>query len=201
MVIESTNKYEISVSELNTFLDLCNKAIEGLSGASKIPKEQRKQVREAIGNTCELIDSILTTVKQRLSDTRKAVLGNSRYAADMISGLNNIGEWENSYRQFQICVPLREAASELREGVLGKLVQYFSFKNTDELKNTIEKFLATEATAGEFVRRILENLADLETKIDSDRAMVADELQHAKQKVQSYRDQFIDLEKKVRSTI
>lgn len=197
----SSNTYEISVSELDKLLDLCVKTIEALSGVSKIPKEQRNQVRDAVGDTCELIDSILTTVKQRLSDIRKAIINNDAYAADMISDLDNMSEWEDSYRKFHMCGPLRDAASELREGVLGRFVQYFSFKNTDELKNTIERFLATEEAAGQFVGTILSDLSDLDCELDNNRDLVLDKLKEARKKIQHYRDQFIALEKKVRDEI
>ena len=197
----TTNTYQISVSELDKLLDICIKTIEGLSTASKIPKEKRNQVRAAIGDTCELIDSILTTVKQRLSDIRKAVINNDTYAAEMISDLDNMSEWEESYRRFHMCGPLRDAASELREGVLGKLVQYFSFKNTDELKNTIEGFLSTEAAAGRFVSTILTDLSMLGNELGTNRSMVLDKLQQARVKIQHYRGQFIELEKKVRDEL
>lgn len=197
----SSNTFEISVSELDKLLDLCVKTVEVLSGVSKIPKEQRAQIREAVGDTCELIDSILTTVKQRLSDIRKAILNDDSYAAGMIADLDNMSEWENSYRQFHMCGPLREAASELREGVLGKFVQYFSFKNTSELKDTIEHFLATEEAAGQFVGIMLSDLSELANELDNDKDFVLDKLKEARTKVQEYRDRFIDLEKKVREEI
>lgn len=197
----SVNSYEIKVSELDKLLDMCIKTVEGLSKATKIPKEHRAKVRVAIGDTCELIDSILTTVKQRLSDIRKAVVNNESYASDMINELNNMSEWEESYRQFHMCGPLRDAANELREGVLGKLVQYFSFNNTDELKITIERFLQTEESAGQFVGMMLDDLSKLDSQLDIDREMVIERLNGARSKIQNYRDKFIELEKKVRNEI
>jgi hypothetical protein len=197
----SSSKFEVSVSELNKLLELCERALEGLSKARKIPKAQRQDVRDAVGDTCELIDSILTTVKQRLSDVRKAVLKDDPKAKDMIVRLDNASEWEGNYRRFHICGPLRDVASELRNGVLGRLVRHFSFKNPNELKQTIENFLQTEAAAGEFVSLLLQKQGALAAKLHENRAIVADELQNAKQQIQDYRDKFIDLEKKVRAAI
>ena len=197
----SVNTYEIKVSELDKLLDMCIKTVEGLSKASNIPKEHRDIVRVAISDTCELIDSILTTVKQRISDIRKVVVNNESYASDMISELGNMSEWEDSYRKFHMCGPLRDAAGELREGILGRFVQYFSFKNTDELKKTIERFLQTEESAGQFVGMMLDDLSKLDSKLGSDREMVIDKLNDARFKIQNYRDKFIELEKKVRNEI
>ena len=100
-----------------------------------------------------------------------------------------------------MCGPLRDAAGELREGILGRFVQYFSFKNTDELKKTIERFLQTEESAGQFVGMMLDDLSKLDSKLGSDREMVIDKLNDARFKIQNYRDKFIELEKKVRNEI
>ena len=85
--------------------------------------------------------------------------------------------------------------------MLGKLVGFFSFKNPDELKATIETFLGAEEAAGRFVGQLLDRLTALAAEVDNDRAMVSKEITNARQQVQHYRDQFIDLEKKVRAAV
>jgi len=197
----SSVTYQISVSELDKLLDLCQKAVDGLSAATKMTKANRERVRSAVGDTCELIDTILTTVKQRLSDIHKALLVGDSSAAPMIADLGNASEWEANYRRFHLCEPLRNAAGELRHGVLGQLVSYFSFKNPDELKTTIEAFLSAEEAAGRFVSQLLDRLTPLANEVGNDPQMVDREIQNARQQVQHYRDEFIALEKQIRATV
>jgi hypothetical protein len=47
----------------------------------------------------------------------------------------------------------------------------------------------------------LDRLIALAAEVDNDRAMVSKEITNARQQVQHYRDQFIDLEKKVRAAV
>ena len=198
---DSIVTYQISVSELDKILDLCQGALDGLTKASQMTKANRQSVRNAVGDTCELIDTILTTVKQRLSAINKLLVADDPNAAGMIADLGNASEWEENYRRFHLCEPLRNAAGEIREGLLGRLVGFFSFKNPDELKATIETFLGAEEAAGRFVGQLLDRLTALAAEVDNDRAMVSKEITNARQQVQHYRDQFIDLEKKVRAAV
>ena len=194
-------KFQISVSELDKLLDLCQRAVDGLVAASQMTKANRQSVRTAVGDTCELIDTILTTVKQRLSDINKAIISDDPSAASMIADLNNASAWEENYRRFHLCEPLRNAAGEIRTGVLGQLVGFFSFKNPDELKATIEALLGAEEAAGRFVGQLLDKLTGLANEVNNDRDLVSREIQNARQQIQLYRDQFIDLEKKVRAAV
>ena len=194
-------KFQISVSELDKLLDLCQRAVDGLVAASQMTKANRQSVRTAVGDTCELIDTILTTVKQRLSDINKAIISDDPSAASMIADLNNASAWEENYRRFHLCEPLRNAAGEIRTGVLGQLVGFFSFKNPDELKATIEAFLGAEEAAGRFVGQLLDKLTGLANEVHNDRDLVSKEIQNARQQIQLYRDQFIDLEKRVRAAV
>ena len=197
----TSTRFEISVSELDKLVDLGTKVLSGLTKASNFPKDQRQKVRDAVADTCELINSILTTVKQRVSDVRKAVLADDTRASNMIADLGSVSEWEDRYRQFQICEPLRNAAGDLRDGVLGRFVQYFSFRDKDDLRATVDRFLATEAAAGDFVGHLLDKLAGLGTELASNKQTVVDELGRARERIQAYRDQFVDLEKQLRSVI
>jgi len=63
MADDSTVTYQISVSELDK-LDLCQRALDGLTKASQMTKANRQSVRNAVGDTCELIDSPLIVHKE-----------------------------------------------------------------------------------------------------------------------------------------
>ncbi len=89
---DSIVTYQISVSELDKLLDLCQRALDGLSKASQMTKANRQSVRNAVGDTCELIDTILTTVKQRLSAINKALIADDPNAAGMIADLGNASD-------------------------------------------------------------------------------------------------------------
>jgi uncharacterized protein YoxC len=197
----NTQKFELSLSELDKFLDLTEKAIDGISKAATLTKQQRKEMRQSVGDTCETIDSILTSVKQRISFVNKELQNDIPSAKTHISELANAQEWESKYRKFQLCEPLRTAAGELRDSVLGKFIRFFSFKNPDDLRNTIDTFLKGEEAAGEFVAKLLHNLSLLANQADSRKDFVLSELEKARQSVQEYRDKFIKLEKEIRATI
>lgn len=197
----NSKTFEISVSELNKLLDLLQKLMDGIGKAATLSKQQRTEMRQSLGDTCEMIDSILTTVKQRISDLSKELRGDDPQAKTHISELADSGDWEHKYREFQLCLPLRTAASEIRDSILGKLIQFFSFKDSDDLRNTIEMFLASEAAAGDFVAKLLHNLSLLGNEADTRKEFVMAELEKARHSIQEYRDKFITLEKQIRATI
>jgi hypothetical protein len=80
-------KFEVSVSELNKPIEICTGALDALSRASQIPKAQRESVRNAVRETCGLVDSILTPVKQELHQAWKAVMADDPRAEQRIADL------------------------------------------------------------------------------------------------------------------
>ncbi len=194
-------RFQISISELDELLNVLKELIKGVKEAAKLSKKQREEMRESIGDTCELINSILTTVKQRISDVYKELRMGDIEAKDHILELANSSEWEDKYREFKLCLPLRTAASEIRDSILGRFIEKFSFKNPDGLKSTIEQFLRAEEAAGQFVAAILKDLSQLGHKVDSRKKYVMAKLIEARDSIQKYRDKFIFLEKKMRAAI
>jgi len=194
---EKKTKFAMSISELDKLLDLIDKLSTAVSKAITVPKEQRREMRKAIGDTCALIDEVLRSVKKRLGSIMKQLRSNDPDAKDSIASLAYAEEWENMYRLFKLCNPLREAASEIRENVLGRLVSSISFKNINQLREATSTFFATEAQAGEFVSNLLRNLTPLSDKVDTEKDFVSDELEKAIDAIQSYQDKFIALEQKL----
>ena len=134
---DSSKSFQINVGELNKILELVEKIVDELKKIAKIPKEEREEIRKAVMETCESIDGILLSVKLALDDIQEALKHDYADTKDKISQLSNAGEWENKYREFKLCWPLRRATGEIRDTVFGRLKKKFSFKNPDELSNSL----------------------------------------------------------------
>jgi len=199
---QNTQKFQVSIAELDRLLNLFEKLIDGVSKATRLTKDQRHQMRQSIGDTCEMVDLLLTAVKQHISHIiREMRAGNLQQVKNEIIELNNMDKWEHQYRAFQLCESLRTAGSEIRDGILGRFVSFFSFRDPDELRGTIESFLETERVAGEFIARLLYDLAQLHDEVDERPDFVLTKLEEARTVIQQYRDRFIELEKRMRAAI
>jgi len=197
----ASSDFSISLSDVDKLFELVEKTVAGFKNLSEIPEEERNKVRDALMETTELIDSILLSVKLALSDTIDQVKSGYGDAAKTIAGLADTGAWEDQYRHFRLCWPLRKATSELRESVLDRLTSYFSFKNTDQLKAVLDSYLATEASAGELVSRMLRDLSKLSNEVSTRKQYVIEELENAKDTIHDCRKKFIDLEIKISDAI
>ncbi|MFB0502002.1 MAG: hypothetical protein ACETVP_05970 [Candidatus Bathyarchaeia archaeon] len=199
---DTRGRIQISISDpLSNLFSALQQLAEGVKKATKLTKKQREEMRRALGETCELIDTILTTVKQRISDVEKEVRRNDDEASFHIYELGNMDIWENTYRQFHLCLPLRRAIEEIRMGILERFLKHFSFRDPAHLQETIEQFLKDERTAGVFVGKLLSDLSKLEKDVNTKREYAIDELEKARMAIQEYRDKFIDLERHVRKAI
>jgi hypothetical protein len=193
----TSHEFSVSLSDIDKLFELVEKTVAGFKNLSAIPENERNRVRDALIETTELIDSILLSVKLALTDTIDLVRNDNANAAQAISNLADTGAWEDQYRHFRLCWPLRKATSELRESVLDRLTNFFSFKNTDQLKAVLDSYLATEASAGELVSRMLRDLSKLGSEVGSRKDYVLQELETAKDAIHDCRKKFIDLEIKI----
>jgi hypothetical protein len=76
----------------------------GVKTAVQIPEIQRKEMRDAIADTAELIDETLTILKQHLTKVISELkFGDRQNAKRMIYELGDFSGWEDKYRRFQLC--------------------------------------------------------------------------------------------------
>ena len=193
--------FEISLKEIDQVLSLLETLFNGVKQASNLSKDKRKELNLALTETAEMISTILTTVKQRISNIIKEIRKESPNVRNEIIELEHPGDWEDQYRRFRMCEPLANAATELDRGFFTKLVDYFSFKDTGELKATIENFISSETVVGEFVARLFKDLVRLEEKVETEPDFVLAEFEKARDKIEEYRDRFIKIEKDIRTNI
>jgi uncharacterized protein YlxP (DUF503 family) len=201
MSTENAKQFQISFSELDKILGLLTQLAEGVDKAAKLAVDKRAKMRQAIIKTCEMLDTVLTTVKQRISIIISEVDGKDPNVRKHIENLSSYEEWEKHYREFQMCEPLRQAAEELNRGVFQKLIGKFVFKDTSGIQNDIIEFMGNEHEAGLFVEKLLLNLSRLKNKVEADPNLVIKRLEKARGDIQVYRDLFIDLEKRVRAKL
>lgn len=197
----TSHEFSVSLSDIDKLFDLVEKTVAGFKNLSAIPENERNKVRDALMETTELIDSILLSVKLALTDTIEQVKSGYGNPAETIANLADTGAWEDQYRHFRLCYPIRKATSELRESVLDRFTNFFSFKNTDQLKALLDHYLATEATAGELVSNMLRDLARLSDEVDTRKDYVLKELETAKDTIHKCRKKFIDLEIKINDAL
>ena len=193
----TSSEFSISLSDIDKLFELVEKTVAGFKNLSAIPENERDKVRDALIETTELIDSILLSVKLALTDAIDQVKSGYGDPSKTLANLADTDAWEGQYRHFRLCWPLRKATSELRESVLDRLTNFFTFKNTDQLKAVLDSYLATEASAGELVSRMLRDLAKLSDEVSERKDYVLKELETAKDTVHECRKKFIDLEIKI----
>lgn len=174
----------------------------GVKTAIQIPENQRKEMRDAIAETAELIDETLTILKQHLTSVISELkFGNRQNAKRMISELGDFRGWEDKYRRFQLCDALRLATDKLEEKGLYKLLNNISFNNPEAIQQRMFDYIGGEVNAAKSVGTMLQNLAPLADSVDSDFEMVAKGLEAARNEVGIWRQAFIDLEIEIRTSI
>ncbi|MFY9151881.1 MAG: hypothetical protein WAO52_07705 [Prolixibacteraceae bacterium] len=174
----------------------------GVKTAVQFPENERKEMREAIADTAELIDETLTILKQHLTSVLSALkFGNKPTAQQMIYELQSFPAWEDRFRRFQLCDSLRLATHNLEQKGLYKLLNTFAFSNPDEMHEKMCKYIGGEANAAESVKIMLENLSELAAVVDTDFDRVVKELEDARREVSRWRQAFIDFELEIRNTV
>ena len=193
--------FEISFSEVSQLIDVFQKLINGVSRATKMPKEHREEMRDAILETCEMIQTILINVKQRISIVHKSVKAGHASAKEQLKNLADEFEWEHECRTIQLCLPLAAAASEINRGLMGKWRAYLSFSKPRELTKTIDVFLKNEVAVGQFVGKMLHDLSELSGQVGRRKKFVLNSLDLARRSIRDYNNKFVALEIKLQGLI
>lgn len=174
----------------------------GVKTAIQIPENQKKEMRDAIADTAELIDETLTILKQHLTSVISELrFGDRQRAKQMIYELGSFQGWEAKYRQFQLCDSLRQATDNLERKGLYKLLNNLSFDQPETIQQRMFDYIGGEVNAARSVGTMLLHLAQLADSVDTDFTAVVKELEEARNEVGKWRQAFIDLELEIRSSI
>ena len=174
----------------------------GVKTAIQIPENQKKEMRDAIADTAELIDETLTILKQHLTSVISELrFGDRQNAKRMIYELGSFQGWEAKYRQFQLCDSLRLATDNLERKGLYKLLHNISFQSPDTIHHRMFDYIGGETNAARSVGTMLQNLTQLADSVDSDSEMVVKNLEDARNEIGKWRQAFIDLELEIRNSI
>ncbi|MDP3915794.1 MAG: hypothetical protein Q8R96_18870 [Bacteroidota bacterium] len=174
----------------------------GVKTAIQIPENQRKEMRDSLADTAELIDETLTILKQHLTSVISELrFGDRQRAKQMIYELGSFQGWEDKYRRFQLCESLHLAAHKLEDKGLYKLLNNISFHHPEIIQQRMFDYIGGEVNAAKSVGTMLQNLTPLADSVDSDFEMVVKNLEEARNEVGKWRQAFIDLEMEIRNSI
>ena len=132
----------LKIEGFKEVLDMLKGLFSEVKSAAQIPETNKKEMKEALAATAELIDETLTILKQHLSSVLSELkFGDKQTARKMIFELADFQGWQDKLRQFQLCDKLREATYNLERKGLYKLLNNFSFNNPDEIKRKMEDYI------------------------------------------------------------
>ena len=174
----------------------------GIKTAIQIPENQRKEMRDAIADTAELIDETLTILKQHLTSVVSELrFGDRQKAKQLIYELGSFQGWDAKYRQFQLCDSLRLATDNLERKGLYKLLNNLSFNQPETIHQRMFDYIGGETNAARSVGTLLQDLSHLANLVDSDFDTVVNKLEKARNEIGKSRQTFIDLELEIRNSI
>lgn len=189
----------IKIGGFSEILDILKGMYSGINAALQIPEENRKEMKDALANTAELIDQTLIILKQHLTSVLSELkFGDKQKAKQMIFEIDNFQGWETTYRQFQLCDKLRGAAINLERKGLYKLITNLTVNNPDKIKDKMWDYIGGETNAAISVATMLQGLSRLEKQVDTDFDNVVKYLEDARDEIGKCRQRFIDLEKEMR---
>lgn len=182
-------------------LDILKGLFSGLKTAVQIPENHRKEMRDALADTAELIDETLTILKQHLTTVISELkFGDRLKARQMIFELGDFRGWEDKYRQFQLCDTLRNAANNLERKGLYKFLNNLAINDPQVIQQRMWDYIGGETNAARSVGTMIQNLSDLADFSEADFDKVVNELTVARDEVGKWRQSFIDLELEIRNS-
>ncbi len=194
----------LKIEGFKEMLDILKDLFSGVKTAVQVPENNKKEMKEALAATAELIDQTLSILKQQLTNVLSELKfgdGNRQNVRRMIFELGNYAGWEEKYRQFQMCDKLREATYNLDRKGLYKVLHNLSFNDADQIQEKMWKYLGGEASAAISVATMLTDLSMLENKVETEYDLVIDSLELARNEVGAWRQVFIDFEKEIRNSM
>lgn len=193
---------EIKIAGLSEVFDIIGALFKGVKAAAEIPETEKREMKEALAETAELIDETLTILKQHLTGVSSELkYGDETKARKMIFEMGNFLLWEQKYRQFELCDTLRNAAMNLEKKGIFQLKTNISFGDPDTLKQLIWDYIGGEANAARSVGEMLVNLSRKADFDPSQKDEMIENLEAARTEIGNWRQKFVDIEKEIRAAI
>lgn len=146
----------MDIKIFSDLVDALAKVKDALKEAVSLPKAERDQYREVIGQNYQLLDTTLGMIAIRLGDI--LLPANDAKFIDEVAKLDNYPEWMRIEREFRMCQSLRAALSEIKH-FSGKLKARVSVNDLDALIKMMEGTTATEDDVAEFISARFRDLA------------------------------------------
>jgi hypothetical protein len=192
----------IKIEGFTEVFEILKDMFAGVKSAMQLPDKNKKEMRDAIANTAELIDETLTILKQHLTSILSELkFGDKQKAKQMVYELGSFQGWEQKYRQFQMCDSLREATMNLEKKGLYKLINNLSYSDPGTIQQRMWDYIGGETNAANSVGTMLQDLSSLANDVDAEFDTVVLNLEVARNEVGKWRQSFIDLEKDIRNCI
>lgn len=192
----------IKIEGISQVLDIITGLFGAIKKAGNLTTERRNEMKEALANTAELIDETLIILKQHLSSLITLMReGQLQEAEKMLVELKNFREWENRYRNFQLCDKLTGAALSLERKGLYQLTNNFSFNDAHRIQQLMWDYVGGETNAAKSVGEMLVNLSQLAPLVHTNPGFVMEHLESARKEVHACRQQFINLEMSIREAV
>jgi lysyl-tRNA synthetase class II len=192
----------VKIEGFTEVFDILKEMFAGVKSAIQLPEKNKKEMRDAIANTAELIDETLTILKQHLTSILSELkFGDQQKAKRMTYELGSFQGWEEKYRQFQMCDSLREATMNLEKKGLYKLLSNLSYNDSGTIQQRMWDYIGGETNAANSVGTMLQDLSDLANDIETKFDDVVLSLEAARNEIAKWRQSFIDLEKEIRNSI
>ena len=192
----------IKIEGISQVLEILSGLFSAVKKTANLSAERRKEMREALANTAELIEETLTILKQHLSAILTRLREDNMGEAEaMIANLSNFQEWENRYRQFRLCNELRDAAYSLERKGLYALPNSFALDDPQKIVQLMWDYIGGETNAAHSVGEMLVNLSQLAPITAVNPGYVIEQLEAARKEVQTCRQRFLDLELEIREAV
>jgi len=146
----------MDIKIFSDLIDALSKVTYALKAAAALPKAEREQYRQVVGQSYQLLDTTLGMIAIRLGDI--LLPASQPTFIDEVAKLDNCPEWIRIEREFRMCLSLRAALSEINH-FSGKLKAQVSVHDIDALIEMMERTTATEGDIAGFISERFRGLA------------------------------------------
>lgn len=146
----------MDIKIFSDLIDALSKVTYAVKAAAALPKAEREQYRQAVGQSYQLLDTTLSMIAIRLGDI--LLPASQPTFIDEVAKLDNYAEWMRIEREFRICQSLRAALSEIKH-FGGNLKARVSVNDIDALIEMMECTIATEGEIAGFISKRFHDLA------------------------------------------